>query len=343
MKAFLTSAKVTLVLIYLVIVAGALVRMTGSGMGCPDWPKCFGYYIPPTDVKQLTWAPNHDYFEGQVIIKDEALWVANEDFTSGTNYDASKFRQYTKHDYAIFNAKHTWIEYINRLFGALSGLGTLVMTILSFRLWKHRKSLVILSVVTLALLVFQAWLGATVVYSVLNPVKITIHMVAALVIVALLLIIIRQAEGRTAPSIKANGLFTTVLWAALALSLIQIVLGTQVRQFVDAHVRELGHEHLATVLDSPEVSFYVHRTFSFAILFVNVFLFLRNRRLQLGYTKIGWLLAMIGVEILSGVAMYYFDFPFGTQTIHLVAASIMFGIQFYLVLEAYDARKNTIE
>ena len=63
-KYFLKSAKTTLILVYLVIIAGALVRMTGSGMGCPDWPKCFGYYIPPTDIKELTWTPNREFEEG---------------------------------------------------------------------------------------------------------------------------------------------------------------------------------------------------------------------------------------------------------------------------------------
>lgn len=339
MKSFITAAKVTLVLVYLVIFAGAAVRMTGSGMGCPDWPKCFGYYIPPTDIKQLTWAPNHEYFEGQVIIKDSTLWVARQDFTSGATYDASQFRRYTKHDYAIFNAKHTWIEYINRLFGALSGLATLIMAVLSVRLWKKDKGLTVLSWFTLGLLVFQAWLGATVVYSVLNPVKITIHMVAALVIVALLLIIIRRAEGRVVEA-RYNATFRNVLTIAMILSLLQIILGTQVRQIVDASTKDMGMA-LSNVLDEPTWHFYIHRTFSFVVFFANLFLVLRNMRLNLGYTKLRWLMLMILIEIASGIAMYYFDFPFGSQTIHLVAAAIMFGIQFYLLMESYLAARNT--
>ena len=133
MKAYFTPiAKTALVLVYLVIIAGAVVRMTGSGMGCPDWPKCFGYYIPPTEQSQLEWQANKEYKKGQVIILNESLKVAKNNFTSTDTFQKNNWGNYTKHDYAIFNASHTWVEFINRLIGALAGLATLIMGIFSF-------------------------------------------------------------------------------------------------------------------------------------------------------------------------------------------------------------------
>ena len=70
-NSFIKSVKISLILVYLVIAAGSIVRMTGSGMGCPDWPKCFGYWIPPTDRAQLDWKSDHQYTHGQVIIINE--------------------------------------------------------------------------------------------------------------------------------------------------------------------------------------------------------------------------------------------------------------------------------
>lgn len=332
-KRFLKVSKIALILVYLVIVAGALVRMTGSGMGCPDWPKCFGYYIPPTDIQELTWSPNRTFVSGQVIIKDEGLLVAKADFTTGITFDENQWRHYTKHDYAVFNPTHTWIEYLNRLIGALAGIFVFVMAIFSIPFWKERKIITLISWVTVFLMGFQAWLGATVVYSVLNPIKITVHMIVALIIVAFLLFVIRNATAKVNTS-KTDKLFQNILVAALLLTLVQVVLGTQVRQYVDNQVKELGYDQMHLVLQNPTLNFYVHRSFSLLILGLNLFLFLRNRKLKLGFEKMNAVIALIGMEIISGMAMYYFDFPFGSQPIHLVIASFMFGFQFYLVLES---------
>lgn len=332
-------AKVTLVLVYLVIVAGAVVRMTGSGMGCPDWPKCFGYYIPPTQESQLLWEPDRAFKKGQVIIREERLLTAATDFTTGKDFQAENWEVYTKHDYAIFNASHTWVEYINRLVGALAGLATLIMAIWSFGWWKRKKQVTLLSWLTVFGMGFQAWLGATVVYSVLAPVRITLHMVMALVIVAMILRIIQLLKPGTADK-SFHPQFHYLLWAALLLTLIQVVLGTQVRQFVDEQVKLIGGTAKDLWLNTPELSFYIHRSFSILVLGVNLYLAYLNRKLTLKFGKMTWVLLLLGIEVVSGMAMYYADFPFGSQSVHLVIASILFGLQFYLVLESLSAKKQ---
>ncbi|MBC9796033.1 COX15/CtaA family protein [Sinomicrobium weinanense] len=336
---FRTITKITLVLIYMVIVAGALVRMTGSGMGCPDWPKCFGYYIPPTEESQLLWQPGRSFKKGHIIIREEALLVAKENFTTTDKFIPDHWEPYTRHDYAVFNPSHTWTEYINRLFGALAGFATLFMAMASFTFWKKNKTVTLLSWLAVFGMGFQAWLGATVVYSLLAPVKITIHMVMALAIVALVLYILHITRNRE-KSYKVNTLFTNLVWLALILTVIQVVLGTQVRQFVDDQAKLLGDTARAIWLHNPDLTFYIHRSFSILVLVVNVFLYILNRKRQLHYSRLNWVMILIGIEILSGIVMAYFDFPLASQPVHLVIASVLFGVQFYLLLDTRHAAKS---
>ena len=161
--------------------------MTGSGMGCPDWPKCFGYYIPPTDESQLIWSPNQSYEQGAIVIKEEALIVAKQDFTASNVFDAFNWEPYTKHEYAVFNVYHTWIEYINRLASVVSGFIFLFLVWGSLKFWKENRTITMLCCAAFVLMLFEAWLGKTVVDSVLKPSVITIHMIAGLLIISLLL------------------------------------------------------------------------------------------------------------------------------------------------------------
>ena len=333
---FLPSAKVALVLVYLVIVAGALVRMTGSGMGCPDWPKCFGYYIPPTEEKELLYTIGKEYSKGQVIIKNEALLVAKDHFVAPTNFESTHWEKYTKHDYAIFNPFHTWVEYLNRLVGALAGIACIIALFFSFGYWKENKKLFSYSLLICFLMGFQAWLGKTVVDSVLNPYKITTHMLAALLIGAVQLYVIYSVQDTKRTKIVDTE-FKWVLFVALGLTILQIIFGTQVRESVDTIV-EAGLPK-EVWLQNPKGGFYTHRSFSILIVCANAFLFWRNRKLDLGFTKMNGVIALLCVEILSGIVMYYFNFPFGTQTIHVVIATILFGLQLYLILE--NSAKNT--
>jgi len=339
---FRKFAKISLVTIYLVIIAGAVVRMTGSGMGCPDWPKCFGYYIPPTEESQLEWKANHDYFKGQVIILDESLKVAKSAFSSTESFNPENWSVYDKHDYAVFNVWHTWIEYINRLLGALSGIFVLLMFAFSFKYLKTKPSFAIWSFITLVLLLFQAWLGATVVYSNLLPTRITIHMIVALVIVALLLYILHiSKENRRVYGVTKA--FKYLVGFAILLSLIQIGMGTQVRQFVDSAVKEFGYADKTKWLQDVDYKFYVHRSFSILVFLVNAGIWYLNKKRNYGlsgYTNL--LIGVIGVEILTGILMYYFDFPFLTQPLHLIIAAFMFSLQFFIFVKLFAKPKDEI-
>ena len=339
-KYFFTISKAALVLVYLVIIAGALVRMTGSGMGCPDWPKCFGYYIPPTQISELTWQPNRAFQKGQVIIKDEVLLVAKSDFKKGVTYENSAWEKYTKHDYATFNVYHTWIEYINRLLGALAGLACFAVFIGSFWYWKSDKKITVFSFFVVIMMGFQAWLGKTVVDSNLSPFKITTHMMVALLIVALLLYIIYASRPNHQTVHSINPSLKNLLWVVLFLSIIQIFMGTQVRQGIDNQIKN-GVTQSILWLQHPTILFYVHRSFSILILTLNGYLWFQNRKLILNFSKLNWVLFLIACEILTGILMYYFDFPFASQPIHLMLASLLFGVQFYLILESQKAVNNS--
>ncbi|GGG49628.1 hypothetical protein GCM10011414_19300 [Croceivirga lutea] len=339
-------AKITLVLVYLVIAAGAIVRMTGSGMGCPDWPKCFGYLIPPTSEETLQWQPNREFKKGQVIIKEEALYTASSNFTTTSTYNQKNWAAYQKHDYATFNPYHTWVEFINRLLGALAGLATLILAIyasfLAFTKKAFRASPKL--VILLAWLIvfgmgFQAWLGATVVYSVLEPFKITLHMFMALIIVAMILYVIYKLKIKQSVFLYHKNLFA-LFGFALLLTLLQVFLGTQVRQFVDNQIDLVGYQAKNMWLNEPQIQFYIHRSLSILVLIINGSLFYINRKNGLGFHKLKWVMVLLGLEILTGIAMFYLDFPFSSQPLHLILASILFGVQFYLFLEVYQSRKR---
>lgn len=337
------ALKTSILFLYLIIIAGAVVRMTGSGMGCPDWPQCFGYLIPPTEESELQWEPRHAYEDGQVIIVGESLRVAALDFTSGASYTEANWETYDKHDYAAFNVWHTWIEYINRLVTALAGIPMLLMVILAFWYWKKKKGLIFATFMILPLMLFQAWLGKEVVDSNLLPVKITIHMIAALIIAALLLFLwfkSQQKEGNLNVR-RFDKNFRNLIIVASVLTLVQIALGTQVRQYVDDRVDEVGYLPKELWLEPVTLWFYVHRSFSILVTLLNLYLFWINRKLSLGHTKLlNWVLILIALEVVTGIAMYYIDFPFGTQPLHLVFASLLFGVQFYVLLESFQKSKH---
>ncbi|HAD97999.1 MAG TPA: heme A synthase [Cryomorphaceae bacterium] len=338
MKWIRIFTRIELVLIYLVILAGSVVRMTGSGMGCPDWPKCFGHLIPPTEREQLEWHPQQDFKKGQIIIVNESLQVARRDFTSGSSYETTNWETYTKHDYALFNPAHTWTEYINRLIGALAGIPMFILVLISLFRIRQNWRWFILSLSGLLLLGFEAWLGKLVVDGNLIPGSITIHMLGALaIIVVLCLLLISTTPTRNGFTTPSN--FKWGLVAAVIFTLIQIVLGTQVREQIDiANEESLQRIHWIAQLDW---SFYVHRSFSILILLLNFWLWRQQKKLGNLLPQMNSVMLLILAEIVLGILLSYLALPKFAQPAHLLLGAALFGMQFFGLIKVFVESQKT--
>lgn len=305
---------------FLIVTAGSVVRVTGSGMGCPDWPKCFGYYIPPTSVETLVWSPDRKFQEGNIIIKDEALYVAQTNFTSGPQFDAGNWALYTKHDYALFNPMHTWTEYINRLVSVVAGIPVLLLFVVSIFFFKRDPLVTLLALVSVFVLGFEAWLGKVVVDGNLIPHQITYHMFGAILLVLIFtyLIVRLQPPSLIFKAIRDRGL---VRWGSIAgiLLLIQIYLGTSVREEVDI----IGKADLISDpnwIDQLSYMFEIHRTFSIAVLIVVSVFAVKVIGTRTISTLPRVLLILIFLETLFGVGLAYLDMPDILQPLHLILA-----------------------
>jgi cytochrome c oxidase assembly protein subunit 15 len=332
-----TAGKVGLICMFLIIIAGSFVRITGSGMGCPDWPKCFGYYIPPTEISTVSLEEGRSYEKGQMVIYHDTLWIAEQNFNYSSEFWKTNFgseaalKVYPKHQYAEFNAFHTWTEYINRLLTGLLGLPILVMTFLALIYYKKSNDYwpVLYSVFAIVMILFEAWLGKMVVDKNLNTSTITLHMVGSLGILLSLLFLIRRTNE--------TGNYTIPVTLRKALSffflihLVQLLLGTQVRESVDLLFENgVGRNF---IVDNLPVGFKIHRSFSILIVILTTMMFLQYNRLQIKPRKFLFLFVVIGFEILFGVGLAYLGLPIVLQPLHLLFSIILFALSGMILLE----------
>jgi len=318
-------------------------------MGCPDWPRCFGQWIPPTEASQLP-ADYKEVYTAQRVAKNQKLartlasmgfkQVAGDIFAHPTQYIETNF-----------NATKTWIEYVNRLLGVLIGIFVFVTAIVS---WPYNRSdppVFWLAVTSWLLTGIQGWLGSLVVSTNLLPIMVTIHMGLALLIVALLLYTAHRARwGRVeTEQLKEisdevtitgdeGGAATTglrwMLWGVLLLTFLQIVLGTQVREQVDMVASTAGYTGRAAWIDHLGSIFETHRTVSAIVVLANVLV--GYQLWQLGSSSLRRLVAatwiILGLEMIAGITLAYFALPAFVQPIHLMLATLLFGTQFLTLL-----------
>ena len=341
MNSLYRKTIISIVIVYLVILAGGIVRMTGSGMGCPDWPKCFGFLIPPTERSQLEWKSNSEYNKNQIVIINDKLFYANDKFKSKSKFEMSNWSEYTKHDYSKFNVYHTWIEYINRLIGAIAGLSVLILFVNSLKFLKTKKIISGLSFLALIAIIFQAWLGKMVVDSNLTANTITVHMLMAIILLFILFSIL-AISNPSKKRVKISRNISILVLISIVLLLIQIITGTEVRKFIDIKMELLNYTEKERWIENISSSFSFHRSFSWAIIFVNSLIYFHARKSRLKLKIIHIVNTLIFFQISSGIIMYYFHFPFSSQPIHLLISTMIISIQFYFLL-LYKTSKNAIK
>lgn len=337
MPTFKFSTALSIGIVIFLIWVGGLVRSTGSGMGCPDWPKCFGYYIPPTEVSQVTFSPGKHFKKGNMVVYENALWKAKQDLVAGETFTPEAWEKYTKHDYAIFNPFHTWTEFLNRLVGVLTGFVIIFMFWTSLAYRKEKPWIPIAAFAAVLLVAFEGWLGKLVVDSNLHEGMITIHMLVAMVLL-MLLIVLRLAALDNKTGVAANRLH---LWLGLAVCLItlaQIAIGTQLREAVDSAARSLGDDRRVDWLEATGEIFRLHSTFYFLVVAV-VLLWvgqLRNLFEHAGIKTYTFLLLGLTLsEILFGIVMAKMAIPPVLQPLHLLFATLMFAVAFVLLAKLW--------
>ncbi|NIJ51041.1 COX15/CtaA family protein [Dyadobacter arcticus] len=295
----------TVITLYFLIIAGGVVRSTGAGMGCPDWPRCFGSWVPPTEASQLP----ANYKE---------------------NYGAKLKGE------VEFNPVKTWIEYVNRLLGAFTGIMIFLTLLASIPFLKTGDKQIFFFCLAAFLLVgFQGWLGAKVVSFELLPIVVTLHMLLAIVIVFVLLYLLTWSRFSAYTLFKTNEsrkVLNTIGLVVMGLSLFQILLGTQVREAMDEVIVKLGYSSRARWISELGVKFYIHRSFStivfgFNIFWINKILKTEGRMTLPGRIAIACLFIMLA-EIGTGLIMAYLGVPPFAQPLHLTFAILLIGLQF---------------
>jgi len=339
---FQKYSLITIVLLFILILAGAVVRSSGSGMGCPDWPKCFGQYIPPTSVNQLP----KDYKQKYVAERMEK----NQKFAKTIDmFGYGDLARRIREDKSIlipeeFNAAKTWTEYINRLIGEISGLFFVLVAIFSFSYRHENKLIPFLSVLNVLLVGFQAWLGSIVVSTNLVSGIVTLHMLLALAILAILIGTYHMAKTYGKHKLNSSPITHVVMVLTLVISIVQIVFGTEVREKIDAVSAHLQGGYREEWISNAGAIFVQHRDIAILVLMANIVLYALIRN---GFSRhsnqqqvMSFVFLMIMLQIVAGIALSYWSLPPFAQASHILLASLIFGGQFYLMLNLYTSAKK---
>ena len=299
-----------------VIVAGAWVRLTHAGLGCPDWPGCYG---------MVTWpeAPEH-------VERANAEWGHVRPVDSG-----KAFR-----------------EMFHRYVAGALGVLILGLTVLA---WRDRRRVpgqpVLLPTIILALVAFQALLGMWTVTLLLKPAIVTAHLIGGMTTFSLLAwLSLRVTPRANRPSLPARAQHG-VVWFALFAVAIQIVLGGWVstnyaalactdfptcggRWWPEMNFAEgfrvwrgIGVDYEGGVLDAAarNAIHMVHRLWAIVVVAVFAWLLVRLRRAEDLRVPAVATAALLVVQLALGVHNVLGGLPLANAVAHNGVAALLLG------------------
>ena len=254
-------ALLSIVLLIVLIFAGAVVRVTGSGLGCPDWPTCWGEFIPPTSIEQVDEA----YLEKKL----PRFKKSAERF--GRNPDEITVERLLEE----YDPVQTWIEFTNRLLALPVLLANFLLMIACLRSQIMPK----LGVSAFALVIISALTGIVVVASGLRSGVVTIHM--ALAFLQLFVLTYLSWAGVRPGSLRTQiaGPSRPQVMILLSCVMIEWAMGSQIREVTDRLMMEQGIASRGTWIDEISESFIylIHRSFSWSILIAALWLGYKSR------------------------------------------------------------------
>jgi cytochrome c oxidase assembly protein subunit 15 len=285
---FRKLALVTTLTTYFLIFVGGLVRVSGAGLGCPDWPKCFGSWIPPLSRAQLP---------------------------AGFNPDT-------------FNFTLAWIEYVNRLVGVVVGLLILSLAIMAILNFRNHKKILFPSVLAAVLVAIQGWYGSVVVATKLLPVTVSVHLVLALAIISLLIYVTQSISYIDKKDIPKKFPLKSGMILLWIIALAQIIIGTQLRAAVENLLARypllLDYEILSRIGSIN----YIHSIMGILLTAATILVSFKIFTMDSKDLKLlsGLSLLLILAQIIIGSSMEIFGLPPVLQVFHLWIASIFIGI-----------------
>jgi cytochrome c oxidase assembly protein subunit 15 len=319
---------ITLFLTFDLVLFGAFTRLTDSGLGCPDWPGCYGY-VSPVGA-----------------------------------YDKIAAEQSQMPTGAVTHTK-AWIEMIHRYMAM--AVGGLILTLAMFawvRRWRGGYSGVVLPTFTLLWVCLQGAFGALTVTMKLFPLIVTLHLLGALVLLGLLTLQVqrdRLQSGLTEPYHLRSGLFAAT-WLGVMLLTVQVLSGGWVStnyavlacntfpQCQGSWWPLMNFEqgftlwrHLGQTAEGETLTFealtaihYVHRLSAYVVLVYLGWLAWRLRHVAKSPAKL--LLGLLLLQLLTGLSNVVLGWPLVAAVMHTGGAAAIVVVLVWLLTGARASR-----